>query len=92
MLRELYIKNIVLIDELRLQFGAGLNVLTGETGAGKSIVVDCLELLVGERFNSEVIRNREHKGIIEGVFEVTPDSPWRNSCRRGICGRMTMRS
>ncbi|NLW45085.1 MAG: DNA repair protein RecN [Syntrophomonadaceae bacterium] len=75
MLRELYIKNIVLIDELRLQFGAGLNVLTGETGAGKSIVVDCLELLVGERFNSEVIRNREHKGIIEGVFEVTPDSP-----------------
>ncbi len=75
MLRELYIKNIVLIDELRLQFSEGLNVLTGETGAGKSIIVDCLELLVGERFNSDVIRNRDHKGLIEGVFEVMPDSP-----------------
>ena len=75
MLRELYIKNIVLIDELRMQFGEGLNVLTGETGTGKSIIVDCLELLVGERFNSDVIRNRDHKGLIEGVFEVMPDSP-----------------
>ena len=75
MLRELYIKNMVLIDELRLQFGAGLNVLTGETGTGKSIVVDCMELLVGERFNSDVIRSHDQKCLVEGVFEVMPDSP-----------------
>ncbi|MGE5545023.1 MAG: DNA repair protein RecN, partial [Bacillota bacterium] len=75
MLRELYIKNMILIDELRLHFGEGLNVLTGETGTGKSIVVDCLELLIGERINSDVVRNHDIKCLVEGVFEVTPDSP-----------------
>ncbi|MGI6549211.1 MAG: DNA repair protein RecN [Syntrophomonadales bacterium] len=75
MLRELYIKNMILIDELRLQFREGLNVLTGETGTGKSIVVDCLELLVGERINSGVIRDHSSKCLVEGVFEVAIDSP-----------------
>lgn len=75
MLRELYIKNMILIDELRLQFDTGLNVLTGETGTGKSIIVDCLELLVGERINSDVVWNHADKCLVEGIFEVTPDSP-----------------
>jgi len=75
MLRELYIKNMILIDELRIQFGEGLNVLTGETGTGKSIIVDCLELLIGERFNSEVIRNPDEKCLVEGLIDIRPDSP-----------------
>ncbi len=75
MLRELYIKNMILIDELRLQFGEGLNILTGETGTGKSIVVDCLELLVGERINSGVVRDQSGKCLVEGVFEVAAGSP-----------------
>jgi len=66
---------MILIDELRLQFGEGLNVLTGETGAGKSIIVDCLELLVGERISSDVVRNHDDKCLVEGIFEVMPDSP-----------------
>jgi DNA repair protein RecN (Recombination protein N) len=66
---------MILIDELRLQFREGLNVLTGETGTGKSIVVDCLELLVGERINSGVIRDHSSKCLVEGVFEVAIDSP-----------------
>ncbi|MGE5416349.1 MAG: DNA repair protein RecN [Acidobacteriota bacterium] len=75
MLREIYIKNFILIDELRLEFGRGLNALTGETGAGKSIVVDALELLVGERISSELVRNPDEKSVVEGVIEVAADSP-----------------
>ncbi|MGE5404121.1 MAG: DNA repair protein RecN [Candidatus Saccharibacteria bacterium] len=75
MLREIYIKNFILIDELRLELGRGLNVLTGETGSGKSIVVDALELLVGERISSELVRNPEEKSVVEGVIEVAEDSP-----------------
>ena len=75
MLKELNIKNMILIDELRLQFGEGLNVLTGETGTGKSIIVDCMELLVGERINSDVVRNKDKKCLVEGVIEVASTSP-----------------
>ncbi|MGE5422028.1 MAG: DNA repair protein RecN [Ignavibacteriales bacterium] len=75
MLREIYIKNFILIDELRLEFGDGLNVLTGETGAGKSIVVDALELLVGERISSDMVKNTADKSVVEGVFEISPNSP-----------------
>ncbi|NLB88044.1 MAG: AAA family ATPase, partial [Syntrophomonadaceae bacterium] len=56
MLQEIYINNFVLIDELRMQFSNGLNVLTGETGAGKSIIIDALSLVVGDRLKTDLIR------------------------------------
>jgi len=70
MLTELRIRNFALIDRLAVQLGPGLNVLTGETGAGKSIIVGALSLLLGERASSEVVRAGEDRASIEGVFEV----------------------
>lgn len=71
MLQEIFISNFVLIDELRLQFNGGLNVLTGETGAGKSIIIDALGLVIGERLKNDFIRDGEKKAIIEAVFDIT---------------------
>jgi len=70
MLTELRIRNFALIDRLSVQLGPWLNVLTGETGAGKSIIVGALSLLLGERASSEVVRAGEERASIEGVFEV----------------------
>ena len=56
MLKELNIKNFAIIDQLRVEFGPGLNVFTGETGAGKSIVVDALNLALGERASTDLVR------------------------------------
>src|SRR6185503_11950289 len=70
MLTELRIRNFALIDRLAVQLGPGLNVLTGETGAGKSIIVGALSLLLGERASSDVVRSGEERASIEGVFEV----------------------
>lgn len=68
MIKYLYIKNFALIDELELEFGKKLNIITGETGAGKSIIVDALMLLLGERASIEYIRQGEKKAVIEGRF------------------------
>ncbi|MDQ3635599.1 MAG: DNA repair protein RecN [Acidobacteriota bacterium] len=68
MLSLLKIKNIALIDELSLEFGQGLNLLTGETGSGKSIIVDSLGALTGERVSSDLIKEGEGKAQIEGLF------------------------
>jgi len=70
MLTELRIRNFALIDRLSVRLGPGLNVLTGETGAGKSIIVGALSLLLGERASSDVVRTGEDRASIEGVFEV----------------------
>jgi len=70
MLSELRIRNFALIDRLTVQLGPGLNVLTGETGAGKSIIVGALSLLLGERASADVVRAGEDRASIEGVFEV----------------------
>ena len=69
MLRNLYIKNFVLISELNLEFDDNFNVFTGETGAGKSIFIDALSVLVGGRFSSGMIRKDADKTIIEGFFD-----------------------
>ncbi|MCD9186420.1 MAG: DNA repair protein RecN [Pyrinomonadaceae bacterium] len=68
MLSLLKIKNIALIDELALEFGRGLNLLTGETGSGKSIIVDSLGALTGERISSELIKEGQDSAQIEGLF------------------------
>jgi len=68
-LSHLRIKNIALIDDLELEFGSGLNLLTGETGSGKSIIVDSLAALTGERVSADLIKQGESSARIEGVFE-----------------------
>jgi DNA repair protein RecN (Recombination protein N) len=69
MLLYLRIQNFALIDELELEFGAGLNVLTGETGAGKSIILDAIDLVLGGKASLRMIRTGMEKSTIEGVFE-----------------------
>jgi DNA repair protein RecN (Recombination protein N) len=69
MLKLLRINNIAIMAELELEFGSGLTLLTGETGAGKSILIDALGLLFGARASPELIRTGEERGVVEGVFE-----------------------
>jgi len=71
MLKTLYIKNFALIDELTIEFGSGLNIITGETGAGKSILIGALGVVLGERANQELIRAGADKAIIEAVIDAT---------------------
>ena len=71
MLTELRIRNFALIDELAVRLGPGLNVLTGETGAGKSIIVGALSLLLGERASADVVRAGADRATVEGVFDVS---------------------
>ena len=68
LLEEIFISNFILIDEMRIQFSKGLNVLTGETGAGKSIIIDALGLLMGERVKNDYLRDNNRKGLVEAVF------------------------
>ena len=70
MLTLLNISNFALIEELRVEFEQGLNLLTGETGSGKSIIVDALGVLIGGRFSSEMIKTGETRGSVEGLFTV----------------------
>lgn len=70
MLRVLRIENLAVVASAEIEFGPGLNLLTGETGAGKSIVVDALGLVCGERADGDLIRTGEEKGTIEAIFDV----------------------
>jgi DNA repair protein RecN (Recombination protein N) len=70
MLRELRIKNLAIIDDLKVGFEDGLNVLTGETGAGKSIIVDSLSLALGSRAQSDLIRSGEKEAVVQAYFEL----------------------
>jgi DNA repair protein RecN (Recombination protein N) len=81
MLQEIYIKNFVLIDELRMDFYQGLNVLTGETGAGKSIIIDALGLIIGGRINNDFIRDESQKAIVEAVFSLQDNPGGQNFLR-----------
>ena len=74
MLTELSIKNFAIIDSLRISFKPGLNILTGETGAGKSIIIDALNLVLGERSSSEFIRTGEKAASVESVFDISENS------------------
>jgi len=70
MLSELRIRDYAVVDDLTLRLGPGLNVLTGETGAGKSIVVGALSLLLGERASSSVVRSGAERATVEAVFDI----------------------
>ncbi|MFA6571347.1 MAG: AAA family ATPase, partial [Bacteroidota bacterium] len=77
MLKTLSIKNFALINSIDLEFSKGLNIITGETGAGKSIIVDALMVLLGERAGPDLIRQGEPKSVIEGTFQINIDhSAW----------------
>jgi len=69
MLQRLSIQNYAIIDSLEINFSGRLNIITGETGAGKSIIVGALGLILGERADSSVLVNKEKKCVVEGVFE-----------------------
>ncbi|HPO61615.1 MAG TPA: DNA repair protein RecN [Candidatus Kapabacteria bacterium] len=73
MLSHLFIQNFALIEKIELDFAPGLNIITGETGAGKSVMVDALQLALGERANSDLIRSGERKAIIEAIFKIHPN-------------------
>ncbi|MGA9836867.1 MAG: AAA family ATPase, partial [Gemmatimonadaceae bacterium] len=70
MLIELRIRNFAIIDSLSLPLAPGFNVLSGETGAGKSIIVGALGLLLGERASADVIRTGQDRATVEGVFDI----------------------
>jgi len=77
MLRHLAIRDMLLIQHEDLDFGPGLNVLTGETGAGKSILLDCLGFVLGWRGRAELVRTGASQGEVEAVFDLRPDHPAR---------------
>jgi DNA repair protein RecN (Recombination protein N) len=68
MLRALHIENFALIEDIDVEFGEGFNVITGETGAGKSILIGALSLILGERSRSEGVRKGAKKSLVEGLF------------------------
>jgi len=71
MLRELQIANLAIIDKLHVEFQPGLNILTGETGAGKSIIIDAVNLILGGRASSELIRSGAEEASVEALFDLT---------------------
>ncbi|MEW6196644.1 MAG: DNA repair protein RecN [Bacteroidota bacterium] len=71
MLKSLLIKDYALIENIEVGFAGGLNIITGETGAGKSILIDAMGLLLGERASTEVVRKGAEKSIVEGVFDIS---------------------
>src|SRR3546814_3839135 len=95
MLTGLSIRDVVLIDTLDLEFGPGLGVLTGETGAGKSILLDALGLALGTRADSGLVRDGQAQAVVSVSFETPADHPaldllrdneiGRASCRERVC-------
>ena len=70
MINTLHIKNIGIIDDIIIDLNEGFNVLTGETGAGKSLIISSLQILAGGRFSKEIIRNGEKSAFVEASFFV----------------------
>lgn len=70
MLRSLHISNYAIINEARIGFGEGMHIITGETGAGKSILLGALGLILGERADSRVLYQKDKKCVVEGTFSI----------------------
>ncbi len=73
MLQQLQIQNLAIIDKVEIELGEGLNVLTGETGAGKSIIIDSINAILGERLSKDLIRAGKDKAVVEAVFIIDDD-------------------
>ena len=78
MLETLRIKNIAVIDSAEIPFKQGLNILSGETGAGKSIVLEAISLILGSRANIDLIRTECDEAVVEGLFNLS-ELPWMKS-------------
>ena len=76
MLNELHIENIAVIEKADIEFSGGLNILTGETGAGKSIVIDSIGAVLGERVSKELVRRGAEKGVVTAVFNAEGCEKW----------------
>lgn len=70
MLLELEVKDFALIDQVNIHFNSGLNILTGETGAGKSIIIDAVNMAIGERADRNFVRSGSKKSIIQAIFSI----------------------
>jgi DNA repair protein RecN (Recombination protein N) len=70
MLKQLRIQNIILVENADISFGSGLNILTGETGSGKSAIMHGLSLAIGERVDTTLIRKGSEKGVVEAIFDI----------------------
>jgi DNA repair protein RecN (Recombination protein N) len=79
MLQKLIVRNYAIIDNLTIEPGHGLNTITGETGAGKSIILGALSLILGDRADTSVLINKEEKSVIEGYFDVAGNEAFRNA-------------
>ena len=74
MLENLHVKNLALIDEIEVEFQPGLNILTGETGAGKSILLGSVNLALGGRYNADMLRTGAQFGLVELTFTVDDEA------------------
>jgi len=86
MLQELRIKNLAIIDELNLSFFKGLNILTGETGAGKSIILNAVHLLLGDKATGELIRNSEEEASVEALFDISANRKVKEKLKEKVLG------
>ena len=71
MIKKLSIRNYTLIDELNIEFNSGCSVITGETGAGKSIILGALSLILGQRADLKSLKRTDEKSVIEGLFDIS---------------------
>ena len=84
MLELLHIENIAIIERADILFGRGFNALTGETGAGKSIVIDALGAVLGQRTSRELIRTGAEKAFVSAIFSGVPELPWFGTRRKRL--------
>jgi len=85
MLEVLRIRNLAIIESLELSFSKGLNILTGETGAGKSIILNAVHLLLGDRVSEDLVRTSEEEGSVEAVFDISHNNTVREKIEaRGL--------
>lgn len=70
MLQQLIIKNVAIIENVTIEFGGGFNVITGETGAGKSLIIGCINAILGDRISKDMVRNGADKAVIQAIFYV----------------------
>jgi DNA repair protein RecN (Recombination protein N) len=82
MLQELRIRNFAIIDEMHLTFSRGLTVLTGETGAGKSIILNAVHLLLGDKATEELVRTSEEEASVEALFDISRNGPVKEKIKR----------
>ncbi len=84
MLTHLHVKNLALIEEAEIDFSEGLNILTGETGAGKSIVIGSVGLALGDKASREMLREGAEFGLVELVFQVSRESQRQRLMELGV--------